>query len=612
MRILSLDLPTGAVLENGLKAISMAHLGPVVVLTGPNGAGKSRLLGKLRGLQSTLPPAHRNQEGYRRSLERNLAALKTATADEKSQFEAEAGRLEEALKSLDWAKISGPVERLVTLDWMPKDTNLPDPNGFSKDGLIQRAKQCEDLGLGQISQGCLARIQHAQDSWWEVTHQDYKGSARGKVVASYEALRTIVRELLHTDIERDETGRALLFGRVAGGGDLSEGQKILLQFAVAVHAQGASLEHLVILMDEPENHLHPAAIVDVIERIQDSLGDGQIWIATHSLPLIAQFAPEAIWYMQDGSVAHAGRTPQLVIEGLLGGRDRASRMSSFIDLPAQFAAAQFAYECLLPPGVASHRSDDPQMAIARDGLVALSGRRLLDFGAGKGRLAATLAEAVREGTPHEAPDWDYVAYDRGSRHKESCELAIQELCGTAENRWFEDLHSLLDVRGTGCFDFVVMCNVFHEIEPAQWLDLFQPSGPLLRLMSETAILLIVEDMMMPVGEKANAKCFLILGTDELRTLFAVQAEDLSFRVEESPHGRLKAHFIPKALLGRLSPESRSSALGSLKRRATNEVRKLREGEATFAKGQMHAFWVQLLANATLALDEHGPPAAEPE
>lgn len=176
----------------------------------------------------------------------------------------------------------------------------------------------------------------------------------------YRQLNTLVKRFIGVELDRDLDDHATLYGYPLGTAPLSDGQKILLQFCVAIHAQAEKLSELIVLMDEPENHLHPGAMLDAIEQIQPALTNGQLWIATHSIPLLAHFDPESIWWMEDGGVEHAGSTPERVLTSLLGVEERAARLNDFLGLPAALAATRFAYQCLLPPAVLTTGSSDPQ------------------------------------------------------------------------------------------------------------------------------------------------------------------------------------------------------------------------------------------------------------
>ena len=93
-------------------------------------------------------------------------------------------------------------------------------------------------------------------------------------------------------------------------------------------------------------------------------------------------------------------------------------------------------------------------------------------------------------------------------------------------------------------DVVIMCNVLHEIPPASWRRLFTEQI-LTHALKDDGYLLILEDMGIPYGEKAHQHGFILLDTEQLQTLFAVDREDPRefFSDSESGEGRLKAHLI---------------------------------------------------------------------
>jgi len=130
---------------------------------------------------------------------------------------------------------------------------------------------------------------------------------------------------LNTKLDRDKNGDATLFQRRLGDTRLSDGQKILLQFCVALYSQKKSLDELILFLDEPENHLHPEALIEVVDKIIASVTNGQVWIATHSINLLAHFDPSCIYYMEDGVLRYSGNVPHQVLTGLLGSEDEISK-----------------------------------------------------------------------------------------------------------------------------------------------------------------------------------------------------------------------------------------------------------------------------------------------
>lgn len=133
--------------------------------------------------------------------------------------------------------------------------------------------------------------------------------------------------------------------------------------------------------------------------------------------------------------------------------------------------------------------------------------RILDYGAGKGRLISNIVDLDEVNQEKLIEKIDYIAFDKFADDKEYCESALIKAYGTCEKRYFNDFSNLLSVYDKGSFDVVIMCNVLHEIDPKDWLKLFQNEGTISSLLSENGILLLVEDHQIPIGEKAYQKVF---------------------------------------------------------------------------------------------------------
>ena len=534
--------------------------------------------------------------------------LIAAADSNRTGIEKQIRAFEAVLKPFDWIQLEGgESDSIRCFDWVPKTLELTDCNNLTRGNLVDNAESCKQLGFQRIHFGALAWIQHLQDVHQDVTHQNYRGAKKDSVKESFSRLSKILEVLLGTRLGRDDDRNATLFGRPFARAGLSDGQKVLLQFGIALHAQGGSLADTILLMDEPENHLHPAVLLDVVSRVQKLLTKGQLWIATHSLPLISQFEPESIWYMEEGRVSQTGTVPEKVLRGLLGSEERSLRLASFADASATYAAIRYSYQCLLPPGIANHEDEDPQLEQIQEALVERGKHRILDFGAGMGRLAVALTGAACPDDGGNETVWDYVAYDKYSTNHETCEKAICQLHGSAENRWFDNLHTLLDKRNQASFDVIVMCNVLHEIDPVDWSDLFCADSPLISLLDPEGYLLLVEDQRIPIGEKAHARGFLVLDTNEIRTLFSI-SEDDSFKIMDvREDGRLKAHLIPQPALSRVTDKSMVGALVFAYRRAKDAIKDLRSQEPTLQNGRLNSFWMQQLANCDMALSAFGKP-----
>lgn len=100
-----------------------------------------------------------------------------------------------------------------------------------------------------------------------------------------EMVSAVLGESANLTIERDD--QIKIFRRNDFAVSLSDGQKVLLKLAVQLHAQQIALTDALVFLDEPENHLHPAVLNEVIDILLSKVETGQVWIATHSVSLIA-------------------------------------------------------------------------------------------------------------------------------------------------------------------------------------------------------------------------------------------------------------------------------------------------------------------------------------
>jgi len=392
-----------------------------------------------------------------------------------------------------------------------------------------------------------------------------------------------------------------------GQSNLSDGQKILLQFCLAIYSQEESLKDLILVLDEPENHLHPSVIIETIEKILKCVINGQIWIATHSIPLLAHFDPSLIWYVENNKIEHAGKIPEKVLYSLLGNEDEVAKLKDFISLPSQFATSRYAFESLFEPGAVLTDSNDPQSFQVRTDLLKLSTTgvlRVLDYGAGKGRLISNIVDLDETNQEKLIENIEYIAYDKFLNDKEHCQSALIKAYGSCDKKYFNDFNNLLSVYDKGSFDVVIMCNVLHEIDPKDWLKLFQKDGLISSLLNENGILLLVEDHQIPTGEKAYQKGFLVLDTPQLKDLFKISEKDTDFIfTDKRGDGRLKAHQITKRCLMQIDEASRLSSIKSMSVYAREKILEIRDDTKNYQNGKLHGFWTQQFANAQLNLTE---------
>ena len=206
----------------------------------------------------------------------------------------------------------------------------------------------------------------------------------------------------------------------------------------------------------------------------------------------------------------------------------------------------------------------------------LRDKQILDFGAGRGRLAEELGQEADIGA-----NFRYAAYEPDPAHGEEREQAVAKLGGQT----LDTLNGLKDQ-----FDVVVVCNVLHEIPVREWPGLFTQIAATL---NDTGYMLLVEDQ--------HSGGFVILEFDEVRALFPDDAEVF----QERDRDRLTAFRVPKATLKRFDPKRLQSCLQRAAQRCLDELTAMRAGPESppHRLGRLAMLYATMHANAHLALNE---------
>lgn len=631
MKITDVNIPNDKCIKNGLDDIVMDHLQQVVLVVGKNGSGKSRLLSKIKTAveQQVLPSEIRdlqlaiaNNEGIISTFDSEILKFQDPTfmqhivePQRTQEIESRKQNRVNAQQNIDnwknrlassFIKYDGDIAKRNIIYFLPKKLDLRDPRSLTPIDIENRANNViNTIDVDQLNEYSLSRIQDLHTQYWNATHQDTRLSHEKieEITNSYLELQKLTKELLGVEFGSDERNHATLFDLPIGISQLSDGQKILLQLTVAIHAHNLKLSETILILDEPENHLHPAAIIEIIEKLQQTISHGQIWIATHSISIIAHFSEEAsLYYLDNGKTHKAGAGKTIVLESLLGGEDHIRRQAAFLEEPLTHEMNTYSAQCLLPPAAVTTGPSDPQMRQIRDVLYRFPEEviKVLDFGAGKGRLITNLLEATEDIT-NLRTKLNYIAMDCDSENRLECEGEIGRVYGDANNRWFKTYQDLISRHNKGSFDVVVLTNVLHEISPKNWLDLFGVTGELTELLDDNGQLLLVEDQRIPLGEAAHEFGFIVLDTIAIKDLFKISGDDSQIIQASERDGRLKAHLIPKSYLARCDHDSVQRALHSHCSHSKLEIETLR-ARRDKKQARLFAFWIHQYANTKLALE----------
>jgi predicted ATPase len=665
MKIIAVNLTENKTNPVGLNPITMKKIGNMVLLAGKNGSGKTRLLNLIRNQAQNIQhdmnqrsSAQRNIDAYLNKIknlvgekqqlelniqkyENNINSLKEQIQNQpqnkerlehniqqnknninslkeqiqnqpkqKEQLENEITEFNELLKTPIPIILDDNKQNVSVIDFVPNRIELEDWTNQTEQSWMQRASQATTIGVSNLYLATIPLIQKVIKTWFNSTHPMIEISQEeiDTATANYERLQSIIQSFIGTKIGLNQDGHSTLFGKPIAQAQLSAGQRVLLQLCVAIFAQGGSLENYIIFMDEPENHLHPSAVIDLLDTIKEHNPNGQIWIATHSIPLLSHFDSSSLWFVENNTVKHSGKKPELVLRSLLGDEDRIQKLRDFTSLPSELARNRFTFECLCPPQVVETDSRDPQSNQLNEQLKIIWNEKvsinLLDFGAGKGRMIANLTdyETVTQET------LNYHAFEPFDTDKEYCLKNISLCYDDAENRYHTKLESLRTKVDDNYFDVVVLSNVLHEIPYSKWCSIFLD---IKKLLKEDGYLLLIEDCLIPIGELPHSNGFIVFNTLHLKKLFKILSTEANFIAHDArfdsleQRGRLMAHLVPQAYLTNISTETIKEALKELKQSAKTEIKKIRKESPSYSNGLAHGFWIQQLANADLCLQELG-------
>lgn len=607
MKIISINIP-----ENfhytGLCKINMKRLGDIVIIAGKNGSGKTRLL---KCISYFLKHSKIKKEKYNDIIkkityyEEELKNKNQYTPIEK--YENELNGLKEQLSYDSCIELDCRLDDYVILEYVPNKLGLISPETLTNNEKklkyfsIKRIYN-DNESLEHLNENVLSYIYfECENYYYYATHQDYKNEPESaEYRESFERLNDLIFSFLGTRITY-ENKRFKIFGLNLADANLSGGEEVLLQLCVLIHAHGASLKNLILILDEPENHLHPAAQIEFIKNVKEVLKNGQIWIATHSIHILSCLNTSDIWYMHDNGINYAGKQPEVVLNGLLGNKGQVELLHEFLGLPSIYAITQFTYECLFDPKTIFTGPEDKQTKQITEIITNMKEGetiKLLDYGAGKGRLISSIMANYSE-EPDLLDEINYVAFDESDKDKQICEDAIARVYGNSDNRYFNEKNKMVGIINPKSFDIVVMCNVLHEISPKKWKSTFEKGSLIDEMLSKDGYLLIVEDTIIPNGEFPNPDGFFVLGRTEIGKLFEIPPEAPNFITNYYDNSeRLCANLIAKKYLSNISDTSIDNTLDTLNKKCIEKIEKLK-GKTDFASGKMLGFWSIQLANIML-------------
>lgn len=357
--------------------------------------------------------------------------------------------------------------------------------------------------------------------------------------------------------------------------DFSPGELMIFYISVFLSLQKNSGQKSVIILDEPECHLHPKALLKFIQILKESDYFSSIWIATHSLFLVPEFEFKELVYIDNSSVIPRRSTIYKNIFTDLLGED-IIKTTQFLASLSQWEYCQYMAECFLDPDVIDTiNPKDEQVLLFLKFLESHPTLKVLDFGGGSARLGLSLLESEN----YLSDKIKYEIYDPNPEYKGK-KFRIYRSVDKIEEK----------------YDCIVMMNVLHEIEPSEWKSIFMDIHSLL---NDGGYLLFVETAVLNKGEMPTKEGFLVLNNSELQTLFSSISPFTPLKLKEKQKSICVP--IPKDFLKRVSRKSINDSIEVLESQ-TYEKLKAERSKANFQTSRYYAFLTQQYLNAKLYVE----------
>ncbi|MDF2451495.1 MAG: hypothetical protein K0S26_999 [Bacteroidota bacterium] len=439
------------------------------------------------------------------------------------------------------------------------------------------------------------RVSHARYRSFKKIFEDFLGKE-----LTWE-IHSTNKKVTDEGVQSVQVGIWKINGRDFDYTEFSEGEKSLFAYALMFFLleinPSIRLKESIIVVDEPELHLHPDSEIDLINGMRKVVGEkGQLWIATHSLNILSHLNYDEIFMVKDSVISHPSSSIQKsALSELMKLEDRVVKLSTFLTSIADWTYMNFMTQCFVDPEIIEiAKKGDPQVDLFKRAVENCSNNKakmLLDFGAGKGRL------------------FEQINSDKDFNAKVNyCALEpFQELHPHLKKLGVDNIYGDYKEIEENSFDFIVLCNVLHEIELKDWVKTL---NKLIIGLKEDGFLIIIEARSLSKGEKIGNVGYLILDLEELKDLFNLKKEPSSLNHKTSSNDIMCA-IIPRKDLKQISKSNVLKAMETLEKNTLDKVIALRDpkisnqiNEVYF--GRQSAFYSQLHINSKLAQLELKP------
>ena len=313
---------------------------------------------------------------------------------------------------------------------------------------------------------------------------------------------------------------------------------------------------MVVLLDEPELHLHPKALINFIDYLKSEKTVKMCCIATHSIFLIPLFDFYDIIHIERGEVQpYNSKLYHEIFENIVGKNEQLTDFLISIDMWKYY---QFIAECFYLPSTVDKVNVKDEQFLKFLRYIEKSGDStrsisILDFGAGEGRLGKTI-KCMGKSENHINKKIKYYYYDR-----------YYEKPADLDCKAFKSIDEIKMKNKK--FDCVILMNVLHEIDVKEWEKTF---FDIYTILNDNGYLLIFEVIALLHGEQPNSDSgYILLGEEQIRILFNESNIDM---VNLKNTDKTRMFVIPKYTVKSVTKLSVLGAIKSLKESLFNELR----------------------------------------
>ena len=633
MKFLRIIIPQEITQTKGIERIDIQRLSDVVAFVGKNGSGKTRIIDLIEdNILSNVTPLNINSgtisylpknlltsiENPRiKILQDRIKACEEAGSQNKGKLRFLRDQLSQIVSAEPISILKSKyIKRIRNSDTQQLLVEIPKNQEITFESLMERVAEnvvYDEMGLIRESS-----IKYLKDLTNELIDDEddcnwnKKEFEKRKSYKRYMSLKTFISDLLRKDltwvrkrINRFTTIDGLysttysthwaLNGREFNYAELSEGERVLFSYALLFFLlnqnPNLNIRESIILIDEPELHLHPDSEIDLIEGIRRVVKDkGQLIIATHSINILSMLSYDEIFMVKDGKITSPSQaTPGQSLSELMGIEQRVKKMSDFLSDISTWSFVNFVVQCFSDPEVIANANPNDPGIIAfikaiKDN-VSEKTNILLDFGAGKGRVYQQIKS--------ENDFLNSIIY---------CALEPnKEFHSTLEKLGASKIYTRHTELKANNFDFVLLCNVLHEIPFEGWQESL---NAIIESLKPNGYLIILEPKYLNKGEKIGKIGYLLLDKKEIQLLFNLPFLPTSITVD-GKEDTMTCVAINKSDLQRISQANIKLALEALENNTLNKIENIREKEHSphnlYDIGRKMAFLSQQHINAKIAL-----------